>query len=432
MLQTSSTGLGAILPKAVQSCLAPCPRLLYNWGDKLKGLVVGICLARSLVLQDIAQTSPKNVKTTENKLSDFLKRRRLKLGSTSREYAIAALKRLGRRAVWKHDGKAAIIIDPTAHAKPRSRRTKRPMPGKGLVRLHNIESDETILVPGYQEIWIGILLKDQTVLPLTRALWSEKGPNCASMNLAELAEIGEACEIVKEALKLDVILVADSGFRRKELLRWLKKDERIDFVIRLEGKLTVLLDEMKWLLEDVAPGWLKRTRILWRKRSKRPLLSDVASRRVSVTTESRERVSFNVVCLTPTQGHVAPMLLATTLTTESVSDLVRIARLYSWRWGIETFFWKFKNSLRGDSWRVFSSWEAIDHLLAAAHMAYMALVLLDAFVRRGKTRALERLRDSMLDVLRTRFARPPVLTQGRFMRLIAMDFPSPCWAGGRV
>lgn len=430
MQKSSSTSLAEILPKAVQSCLAPCPELLYNWSVKLKGLVIGICMSRSLVLQSIAQTSPTHVKTSENMLSEYLKQPRLKLGETSRKYAVAVLKRLGRRAVWKHDGKVAIIIDPTSHAKPRSRRTKRPMPGKGMVRVHNLPAKDTILVPGYQEIWIGILLKDRTVLPLTRRLWSEKGPGCSSMNLAELAEIGEACEIVEEALGMGVILVADSGFRRKELLRWLKKDERIDFVIRLEGKLTVLLDEMKWLLEDVAPNWMKRTRILWRKRSKRPLLSDVASRRVSVTTEAREKVSFNVLCLTPVESPLAPMLLATTLTTETVSDLVRIARLYSWRWGIETFFWKFKNSLQGDSWRVFSCWEAIDHLLAAAHMAYMTFVLLDAFVRRGKTRGSQRLRDWVTGVLRTRFARPPVMTFGRLMRLAAMDFPSPCLAGG--
>lgn len=47
-------------------------------------------------------------------------------------------------------------------------------------------------------------------------------------------------DIVRETFKLDVILVADSGFRRKDLLRWLKKVEGMDLVIRIEGKLTIL------------------------------------------------------------------------------------------------------------------------------------------------------------------------------------------------
>lgn len=425
MPQSASTSLAAILAKSVRSFLADSPRLLYNWDDKLHGLIVGICLSRSLLLQSIAQTKTKRVKTTENVLSAFLSRRRLKLSATSRSYALNVLKRFGKRRVWRHDGKVALIIDSTSHAKARSRRKVRPLPGKGKVRLHNIPSDETLLVPGYQEIWTGILLSDRTVLPLTRRLWSENGPDCASMNLAEEAQIRQACDIVREALKLDVIVVADSGFRRKDLLHWLKKDEGVDFVIRLEGKLTVLLDDMKALLVEAASCWKRRTTMQWRERSKRVLLSEVSARRLTVVTQAQERVSFNVLCMTPLRENVEPMFLATTLTTAAVDDLVRIGRLYSWRWGIETLFWKFKEGMRGDSWRVFSSWEAIDHLLAAAHMAYLAMALMAEFLSRGRTASMRRLRRRLGDILRARFARPPVMTQGRFMRLLAMDFPSP-------
>ncbi len=120
------------------------------------------------------------------------------------------------------------------------------------------------------------------------------------------------------------------------------------------------------------------------------------------------------------------MFLATTLTTETREDLRRIVRLYSWRWGIETFFWNFKQALNCDSWRVFSSWEAIDRLLTAAHMAYMVLALMLEFVRRGRTTAARELMGRFTLVLRSRFARPSEeLTMGRLLRLLAMDFPSP-------
>lgn len=426
MHQSSSTGLksGNLLAQSVRSCLPE--GLPYNWDERLRGLVVGICMSRSLLLQSIAQTRPGNVRTSENNLSAFLGQESLELGSAHRAHVISVLKRLGRRRIWKHDGKAALIIDGTSYAKGRSRGKKRPMPGKGRVRVHNLPSKETILVPGYQEIWVCLLLADQTVLPLTRRLWSENGPDCASMNLVELAEIRRAAEIVRETFKLDVILVADRGFRSKELLRWLKLVEKMDFVIRIEGKLTVLAGKSKGLLGNLSEWWPKRLTIQWREKSKKVLLSEVSARQVTVTTESKESVSFNALCLTPTKEDVEPMFLATTLTTQTSADLTRIVRLYSWRWGIETFFWNFKRALNCGSWRVFSSWEAIDRLLSAAHMAYLILVLMLEFARRGATTAARSLMKRLMLMLESRFARPSEeLTMGRLLRLLAMDFPSP-------
>lgn len=427
MLQSSSTGLKTrhFVAQMARSCLPA--GLPYVWDEKIRALVVGICLARSLMLQSIAQTSPGLVKTTENALSAFLGQNRLRLDEVRRGCVINALKRLGRRRVWKHGGKVALLIDGTSYAKARSRGKKRPMPGKGKVRLHNLPTEETILVPGYQEIWICLLLSDGTVFPLTRRLWSENGPDCASMNLVELAEIRQAVEIVREALGLDVILVADSGYRRKDLLNWLKKVERLDFVIRIEGKLLVELDGVRGLLAKLAASWPKRMLIQWREKSKRCRLSEVSARRVSVTTEAKESVGFNVLRLTPCTDDVEPMYLATTLTTQTREELTRIVRLYSWRWGIETFFWQFKQALRADTWRVFSSWEAIDRLLAAAHMAYLVLLLMAEFAKRGHLRDLM---NRFKAVLRSRFARPQEeITFGRFLRLIAMDFPSSCPVG---
>ncbi len=429
MLFNRSTGLTAILPKTIRSCLSSSSPLPYNWDEKLRGLVMGICLSRSLVLQSIVQTRPGRVRTSETVLSAFLKQERLRLEGLHRGCVINTVRRLGRRRFWRYRGKMVLIIDSTSYAKVRSRGRVRPMPRRGQVRLHNLPTQETLLVPGYQEIWVGILLADRTILPLTRRLWSENGPDCASMNLVEAAEICKAREIVREAFGVDVILVADSGFRRKELLHWLKKVEGMDFVIRLRGHLTVRVGESKGLLEKLGPWWPQRLRMQWREESKRVLLSDVAARQVSVTIESRESVSFNAVCLTPVKENVEPMFLATTLTTETNADLMTIVRLYSWRWGIETFFSTFKNGLNGDSWRVFSCWKAIDHLLTAAHMAYLILALLADFCRRkGKAKGHALMRQ-LTEILCSRFARQPVLTLGRFFQLIAMDFPSPRLAG---
>lgn len=345
---------------------------------------------------------------------------------------VSVLKRLSRRQIYRHGGKAVLVIDSTDHAKARSRRKKHPLPGKGQVRLHNLPTREKILVPGYQEIWIGILLTDRTVLPITRRLWSENGPDCASRNLAELSEIRQAVKIVEEAFRLDVILVADSGFRSKSLLHWIKTVEKLDFVIRLQEKLMVRAGKSTGLLEALAPWWPQRLRMPWRDGKKNALVSDASPRRESALSESKEAVSFNAVCLTPTKAGIAPMFLATTLTTETTHDLMMRVKLYSWRWGIETLFWKFKEGLNALSWRVFSSWEAIDRLLSAAHMAYLVLVLLAEFAKQGRTTGMQELWRQMEALLRRHFARPPVMTLGRFFQLIAADFQSPCLAGVRV
>jgi hypothetical protein len=424
-----SKSLAAILPKTIASCLPDGKSLKYNWDEKLRGLVLGICLSRSLILQSIAQTRPGNVKTTENNLSAFLGNERLVLSPVQKTCVINTLKRKGRRKFFKYRGKLVLIIDSTSYAKARSRRKIRPLPGKGQVRVHNLRVKEKLLVPGYQEVWVGVLLADRTVLPITRRLWSENGPACASLNLVELAEICKAREIIKEAFKLDVILVADSGFRRKELLHWLKKVEGMDFVIRIEGRLTIRTGDSKGLLEQMGPWWPTRVRMQWRDNSKHVMLSDVSARQVAVMTECKDHVSFNVACLVPANSELDPMYLATTLTTKTTQDLMMIVRLYSWRWAIETFFWKFKQGLRADSWQVFSSWHAIDSLLVAAHLAYLVLVLLAELIKQGKTRGMRLIFHQLEQILRLRFAKPPKLTLGRFFQLIACDFPSPYPAG---
>ena len=217
--------------------------------------------------------------------------------------------------------------------------------------------------------------------------------------------------------------------RKKSCKFCAEKVEGMDFVIRIESKLLIQAGESKGLLSRLAEWWPRRMKIQWREKSKKVLFSDVSARQVSVRTESKEKVSFNVVCLTPVKENIDPMFLATTLTTETVADLTTIVRLYSWRWGIETFFWMFKQALRADSWRVFSCWEAIDRLLAAAHMAFLVLVMLAEFAKKGRTAAMRRLMRQLNELLRLRFARPPEMTLGRFIRLIALDFPSPPLAG---
>jgi hypothetical protein len=174
--------------------------LPYNWAGKLKGMVLGIAMARSVLLQDIARTQGGLIKTVENILSKFLREERLELDPEYRRYCIEVIRRCGKKKFFRYRGKVALIFDSTSYAKLRSRGEERPMPRTGKVVLHNLPTDEKILASGYQELWAGLLLKNGRCLGIARRLFTEKMKFFSSQNLLEEAEIRRAIELVEEAL----------------------------------------------------------------------------------------------------------------------------------------------------------------------------------------------------------------------------------------
>jgi hypothetical protein len=414
---TASLKCRQLLPKVIGSCLGEKSRLPYNWPEKLRAMVLGIALARSVVLQTIARRLGGSIKTREDSLSKFLQEERLKLDEEHRRYAIAMLRRLGSKRFVRYQGKLVLFIDSTSYAKTRSRGDKRPMPRTGKVRLHNLPTDEVVLVPGYQEIWAGLLLTNGRCLGITRKLFTEKMEFFASQNTLEEVEIRYAIQLVKEALNREVILVVDRGFKRKDLLQWLKEVENVDFIIRIDGKLTVKMGGWDGLLKDLVVHQPERRRIFWREDTKKAVLCDVHAGRMWIKAQEGG-VDLYAVCLTPVQDKTAdPIFLATSLAIKDRKALSWIVKAYSARWTIETFFFDFKRSLGTADFRVFSCWEAIDRLLAMAHMAFLALLLIYLMMESDpQRRRLLRVR------LRFFFARPPELTLGRFMEWITMDF----------
>lgn len=405
-----------VLPKIIGSCLGEESKLAYNWAEKLKGTVLGIALARSVRLQDIARTQDGLIKTVENRLSRFLSRKKLELEEEHRRYVENAIRRIGSKRLARYGGKVILVIDGSDYPKKRSRGKKRAMPRTGKVRLHNLPVKKPVLVPGYQELWLGLLLKNGRCIGISRKLFTEKMRFFSSQNALEESEIRRAVQFVKEVLKRDVIVVADRGFKRKELLHWLKKMEKVDFIIRIDGKLNVKMKGWDGLLQDTIVQEPERMKIFWREDNKEAILSEARSSRMEVKTREG-KVELYAVCLTPVNKPLDPMYLATSLSILDRKALSWVVRTYSKRWTIETFFYDFKQSMRVGAFRVFSCWEAIDHLLTMAHMAFVALVLAYTLMENDPKQ-----RRGLIEALRWHFARPPDLTLGRFMELIAREF----------
>lgn len=421
----------SILPKTIGCCLADSVAdLEHNWSEKVRAFVLGICLARSTVLQDIARTREGTVKKSEKALSEFLRCKSLNLKGSAHKHTVKMLRRLGLKRFYRYRGKVVLLGDSTTYAKVRSRGKEQRMPRIGKVRLQNVPASETILVPGYTEFWTGLLLKDNTCLGITRRLYTEETlpGEGFSQNALEEVEIRSAVDLVKEAFGVGVILVADRGFRRKDLLAWLKEDLRTDFVIRIEGKLTVKARGWDGLLQNLAPHWRERLRRHWRDDHKDPILSEVRGQAVEIPLDSkgRQSVRVNVAHLTPiSREGMDPMFLATTLPVETREELSRIVSLYSKRWTIETFFLTFKESLGAGRFRVFSCWEAIDRLLAMAHMALLVLYLLWVLGQAATRGMMAELWRRIHYLLRERVARPPELTLGQFFDMLAMACAPP-------
>ena len=190
-IRLAGLNCGDILPKTVESFLSGS-NLQYNWSRKLKGMVVGICLARSVVLQDIARREGGKVKKVEKSLSEFLSSKRLKLRDSSWKCTVEVLRRIGKKRFYRYRGKLVLLVDSTSYVKLRSRGKEQRMPHIGKVLLHNTPSKKVILAPGYNEFWTGLLLKDKTCLGMTRRLFTETRLPGFSQNKLEEAEIQRA------------------------------------------------------------------------------------------------------------------------------------------------------------------------------------------------------------------------------------------------
>jgi Transposase DDE domain len=442
----------------------PDRRTLRTWRQFVLGLVVARSTRLVAVGQAVlGQRAARSVKAVAMALGSFLSVGRFPAPTVSTQVLEAAVRQLDPTQVATYRGKVVLALDPTDYPK-RSRgrsktgrhmehvgRVRKPVTGGKAKRRRRpprrrplgaapavAGAPRTAVAPGappattvattsgYVDVWTGLVLTGKQLLPLARALFSNRHPALLSQNKIEEAVLDAAWALL-ERLGWAAILVADRAFGRKELLvalvtRWV---QRRDFVIRVDADFTVFpaaspADSAGALLGDVLAAQPVLGEVVWDRGQEGKLRCEARTVTATIRFSRSGRqhdytaATLQFVELSPLDGVTDPLVLATTLPVDTLAAVKGVVRVYSWRWSIETAFETMKAWGLGRF--MVRRWQAIDRLLWLVAVAYALLVVAArdgplAILREQAERLLKR-----VAVLGRR------LTVGKLAQAIGLDY----------
>lgn len=392
---------------------------------RMNWLLLAIILAGTVRLNGLVQRLPygraNSVKTAETALSLFLAETEYPASILFARFRDQVLVRLPTQVLKTYRGKPIVIVDPTDYAK-RSRRGKkgRQMQYTTKVRVSKRKKGQqaqTLVSPGYVDIWAGVLLTGRHVLPLSRKLCSSTHPKFPSQNLLEEAVIWQALA----ALAWHAILIADRGFRRKALLVKLLV-RQVEFVIRMADNIHVLHCGTWRNVLATARGLRPLGRVIWKEGKPHAIPGQAVVFRAQLREApeeddpSKPNPEVNLIVIFPAIARYDPLILATTLPVDTLWQVRAVSKLYEQRWAIETTFQNMKRELHLDEFMV-RDWTAIERLLWAGAMAYSLLVLLRLQIGEEAQRFLH----EATDLLRQRAVPSKHLTVGKIREALALD-----------
>jgi Transposase DDE domain len=431
----------------------PDPRTLRTWRQFVLGLVV----ARSTRLVAVGQVVlgqrlARSVKAVALALGYFLRTSTFPAATVSPQVLEAAVRRLDPAQVATYRGKVVLALDPTDYPKRsrghskrgrhmehvgrvrkptkggtgrRRRRGQRAQPAPAGAPAGTVAAKGATVATtsGYVDVWAGLVLNGQQLLPLARALFSNRHPTLTSQNKLEEAALAAAWALL-ERLGWAAILVADRAFGRKELLvalvtRWA---QRRDFVIRIDADITVFTpahpDGAR--LDVVLAAQPVVGAVVWDRGQEGALRCEARTVTATIRFSRTGRkddytaATLHVVALRPLDGVTEPLVLATTLPVNRLVDIKGVVRVYSWRWAIETAFETMKAWGLGRF--MVRSWQAIDRLLWLVAVAYALLVVA------ARDGPLAILREQAAALLKRLAVLGRRLTVGKLAEAIGLDY----------
>jgi hypothetical protein len=454
----------------------PDRRTSRTWRQFVLGLVVARSTRLVAVGQAVlGQRAARSVKAVAMALGYFLTVAKFPAQAVSAQVLEAAVRRLDPAQVATYRGEVVVALDPTDYPKRsrgggggrgrgpagergrhmehvgrvrqptkggRRRRTPHPRPRRaapaGAAPAPRdpgpTAAAAVATTAGYVDVWAGLVLSGQQLLPLARALFSNRHPTLLSQNKVEEAVLDAAVALL-ERLGWAAILVADRGFGRKELLVALatRRAPPQDFVIRVDADVTVFTAALPAgaLLGPVLAAQPVVGEVVWDRGQEGPLRcaarTVTAAIRFSRTgrRDDSTAATLHFVELLPLDGVTDPLVLATTLPVATLGDVKGVVRVYAWRWAIETAFETMKAWGLGRF--MVRSWQAIDRLLWLVAVAYALLVVA---VRDGP---LTLLREQAAALLKRLAVLGRRLTVGKLAEAIGLDYHrhrrawATCW-----
>jgi hypothetical protein len=369
-------------------------------------------------------------------------------GPVSTRLLEASVRHLDWERLATYRGKAVVALDPTEYAKrsrgrgtrgrhmqhvgrvrqpakTRKRRQRSPS-ATGTPRRQGRSQVET--TSGYVDVWAGLVLTGKQFLPLARQLFSNRHPHLLSQNRVEEAVLYQAVALL-ERVALAAIVVGDRGLGRKELLIRLARRQQ-DFVFRIDPDIVAFTPAapdgqvLARLLADAC--WLGR--VVWDRgqEGRLPCRARAVAATIRFSRSGRlddvQEATLQFLELVPLEGPTDPLVVATTLPVDTRADAIGVARVYAWRWAIETSFETMK--AWGLARFMVRTWTAIERLLWLVALAYALLVLA---LRAGLLTLLHEQATALLLRLSVCSRR---LTVGKLAEAIGLDYTHHCraWA----
>lgn len=387
--------------------------------------IIGAILVKpSLRLKELASYTVRKastVKTACARLGYFLSQSSFPMEPVATCWIQESLKRIPAQAIWRYQGKAILVLDPTVYPK-RSRRGKK---GRQMQYVGKVKDPRTERIQrGYVDIWAGLALEGGEVLPVAKALYSSAHPDpvAATQNQVE-DQVLEGSLALLNRLGYHVIAVMDRGLSHKErLIRMAHMGQ--DFVARIRGDLHVesmtgLVGPIEALLRQQPPVGRGK----W-KAGKEPRLEGslhILRAKIIFSRSGRkgdqQEAPLTFVGLFPDQEGKEPLILATTLQATSWAQAQGIVRVYERRWGIEVSL----ETLKGWGLERFMvrSWRAIERALWLLTLVYVIVLAALYLGKVGKLRAFLR---EVKQILRRFSVLGKRLTAGKLREALGIDY----------
>ena len=302
-------------------------------------MIYGIEKSNSILFSEIARTLKEKIKlknTIERLCDNCNALSNEKLDIIKDNYFNIALKQLP-------DDEIILIEDDSDINKEYSNKLE------DLCTVRDASSKQEKYVKGYHvcEI-VGLSKKEYQPISLYSKIYSTESKEFKSCPNETMKSEKYVIDKIKKDRNSKIIVVKDRGYDSFELFKS-TIDNKVSFVVRLDGNRNLLFKDKKRLVSDVASTRKGKihTKLMYK--------GDNTDCYISYTTVQLPKMKekdLNLVIIYRKEEENDPMYLLTDLQIKTKEDVEKIARIYMLRWRIEEYFKSKKQNYDFENFRL--------------------------------------------------------------------------------